>query len=116
LAASREKFSSVTLRNRTEVIEQKIKNGKKINICSEYIFITHKWLLEKKIKAKVTEVTGSGEGYLVADMFDACVVITETGSTIKDNGLEIYDTIMVDKFGLYVSNNKLEEFERLLIK
>jgi ATP phosphoribosyltransferase len=104
----------VVVKDKT-IIEEKIKTNQKINLCSEYIYLTNKWLTDKKIRAKVTEVPGSGEGYLIAGMFDGCVVISETGLTIKENNLEIFDTIYNDKFGIFVNKSKVGDFEKLLI-
>ncbi len=67
-------------------------NGKRI--ATELVGFTKKWFSERKIKVDVEFSWGSTEAKVNEGVVDAIVDVTETGSTLKANGLKIIQTLL----------------------
>ncbi len=64
-------------------------------VATELVNFTKRFFEEKKIPVKVEFSWGATEAKVVEGLCDAIVEVTETGSTIKANGLRIIDTLLV---------------------
>lgn len=63
-------------------------------ISTELVNFTKKYFAERKIPVKVEFSWGATEAKVVEGLCDAIVEVTETGSTLKANGLRIVETLM----------------------
>lgn len=72
-----------------------IKDLKNKTIATELVNFTKRFFEEKKINIKVEFSWGATEAKVVEGLCDAIVEVTETGSTIKANGLRIVETLLV---------------------
>ena len=62
----------------------------------------HYNLIKPYVKGNIDIVFGSSESYLVNSDYDVCDAIVETGSTINENNLEIYNKLPITvKIGLF---------------
>ena len=66
--------------------------GKKV--FTELVNFTRRYFAEKKIKVDVEFSWGTTEAKVVEGLADAIVEVTETGSTIRANGLRIVEELM----------------------
>jgi ATP phosphoribosyltransferase len=64
-----------------------------IRISTEYPELTRRFLEERGVKAVVIRSFGATEAK-VPDIVDAIVDLTETGSSLRKNGLRILDTLL----------------------
>ena len=91
-------------------------SGHKI-IASKYPAVTKKYFNEKGIDVEVVKIEGSVELGPVLGLSDAIVDIVETGSTLKANGLEVYEDVaqISARFIANVSRikTKKQEFDKL---
>lgn len=74
---------------------KKIEDLKNKTIATELVNFTKKFFHERKITVKVEFSWGATEAKVVEGLCDAIVEVTETGSTIKANGLRIVDTLLI---------------------
>jgi ATP phosphoribosyltransferase len=66
--------------------------GKKI--FTELVNFTRRYFAERKIKVDVEFSWGATEGKVIQGLADAVVEVTETGSTLRANGLRIVEELM----------------------
>jgi ATP phosphoribosyltransferase len=66
--------------------------GKKI--ATELVNFTRRYFAEKGIAVQVEFSWGATEGKIISGLADAIVEVTETGSTIRANGLKIIEELM----------------------
>ncbi|MFB3886701.1 MAG: ATP phosphoribosyltransferase [Thermodesulfobacteriota bacterium] len=66
--------------------------GKKI--FTELVNFTKKYFAERKIRVNVEFSWGATEGKVIEGLADAIVEVTETGSTLRANGLRIVEELM----------------------
>jgi ATP phosphoribosyltransferase len=66
--------------------------GKKI--FTELVNFTRKYFAERKINVDVEFSWGATEGKVIEGLADAIVEVTETGSTLRANGLRIVEELM----------------------
>lgn len=59
-------------------------------------------------------VAGSSESYLVNDICDACVVVYDTGETLKQNNLVILDTLVTSNVNLFVEPSKIDMLYKIV--
>jgi len=86
-------------------------------IATSYKNTLKKFLREKRINASVIEINGSVEICPSLNLSDAICDITQTGSTLKENSLEIIEKIMDSEAVLIKSPFSKENlFEKLLTK
>ena len=83
---------------------------RKILIMAEYVELCTQWVRKNGLVAKIEHVTGSAESYLVNDLCDACVVVCDSGTTLKENNLIVLDTLVTTSMHLFVSKEKLNGF------
>mgnify|MGYP001035192528 CR=1 FL=1 len=74
---------------------KRIEDLKNKIVATELVNFTKRFFEEKKIPVKVEFSWGATEAKVVEGLCDAIVEVTETGSTIKANGLRIIDTLLV---------------------
>jgi ATP phosphoribosyltransferase len=76
--------------------------GKKIS--TELVNFTKKYFAERKIPVEVEFSWGATEAKVVEGLVDAIVEVTETGSTIRANGLRIVSELMQSNTQLIANN------------
>lgn len=96
-----------------EKFRQENKN-RKLTVMAEYVLLADKWLELNDLKAKVVHVAGSSESYVVNDLCDMCVVVCDSGKTLKDNGMKVLDTLVTTNVGMFVHPAQKEKFNRIL--
>ncbi len=84
---------------------KKIEDLKNKVISTELVNFTKKYFAERNIPVKVEFSWGATEAKVVEGLCDAIVEVTETGSTIKANGLRIVDTLMTSN-PVLIANKK----------
>lgn len=63
-------------------------------IATKYPNVTKQYFESKGMDVKIIKIEGSVELAPLLDLADAIVDIVETGTTLKENGLEVYEKIM----------------------
>ncbi len=63
-------------------------------IATKYPNVAHKFFEEKGMDVKIIKIEGSVELAPLLNLADAIVDIVETGTTLKENGLEVIEDIM----------------------
>jgi ATP phosphoribosyltransferase len=63
-------------------------------VFTELVNFTRRYFAERKIKVDVEFSWGATEGKVIEGLCDAIVEVTETGSTLKANGLRIVEELM----------------------
>lgn len=76
--------------------------GRKLIVASEYEQLTRKWLANNNIDATFLRAYGATESLPPEDA-DIIVDNAATGSTLKANSLEVFDTLMNSTTRLYAS-------------
>jgi len=82
--------------------------GARAKVVSEYPKETANYLRAKGIDAKVIPSTGSAESLVVIGKYDYGVALTETGTSLRVNGLREIDEIFTSRTAL-IGNKKLLE-------
>ena len=87
-------------------------------IASKYPNVTKNYFNERGVDVEVVKIEGSVELAPILELSDAIVDIVETGSTLKANGLEVYEEIAPIS-ARFVANTasvkmKKNEFDQLL--
>ncbi len=77
--------------------------GKKI--FTELVNFTKQYFAKRKIKVDVEFSWGATEGKIIEGLADAIVEVTETGSTLRANGLRIVEELMTTNTQL-IANHK----------
>jgi phosphoribosyl-AMP cyclohydrolase / phosphoribosyl-ATP pyrophosphohydrolase len=93
---------------------KEINKSNKLTIMAEYVELTSDWVRKHNLDAKIVHVHGSSESYLVNNLCDLCVVVCDSGTTLKENNLEILDVIVETSLNLFVHPSKKEMFFKLL--
>ena len=78
-----------------------------VRISTEFPALTERYLTQHGVKARVVPSYGATEAK-VPDIVDAIVDLTETGSSLRKNGLRILDTLLVSYTEL-VANREAHE-------
>jgi len=73
---------------------RKLKDLEGKKIFTELVDFTKRYFAERKIKVDVEFSWGATEGKVIEGLCDAVVEVTETGSTLKANGLRIVEELM----------------------
>ncbi|MEO3783438.1 ATP phosphoribosyltransferase [Actinocorallia sp. B10E7] len=82
-----------------------------VRISTEFPALTDRFLAEHGVKAKVVPSYGATEAK-VPDIVDAIVDLTETGSSLRKNGLRILDTLLVSYTELVANREAYENPEK----
>jgi ATP phosphoribosyltransferase len=77
-------------------------------ISTELVGFTKRYFAERKIPVTVEFSWGATEAKVVEGLCDAVVEVTETGSTIRANGLRIVETLMTSN-PIIIANKKAWE-------
>ncbi len=77
-------------------------------VASEYERLTRQWIANRGLDATVVRTYGATEVFPPEDA-DIIVDNTSTGSTLRANGLEIFDELMRSSTRLYASNKALAD-------
>lgn len=77
-------------------------------IASKYPTVTSNYFAEKGEDVEIIKIEGSVEVAPILGLADAIVDIVETGSTLKENGLEVYEDICQISGRLIVNNAALK--------
>jgi len=85
-----------------------VEDMKNKTISTELVGFTKKYFAERNIPVKVEFSWGATEAKVVEGLCDAIVEVTETGSTIKANGLRIVETLMTSN-PVIIANKKAWE-------
>ena len=84
---------------------RKLKDLEGKKIFTELVNFTKKYFAERKINVAVEFSWGATEGKVIEGLADAIVEVTETGSTLRANGLRIVQELMKTNTQL-VANHK----------
>jgi ATP phosphoribosyltransferase len=82
-----------------------------VRISTEFPSMTARYLAENGVKAMVVPSYGATEAK-VPDIVDAIVDLTETGSSLRKNGLRILETILTSYTELVACNASYEDPEK----
>jgi len=85
-----------------------VEDMKNKTISTELVGFTKRYFAERNIPVKVEFSWGATEAKVVEGLCDAIVEVTETGSTIKANGLRIVETLMTSN-PVIIANKKAWE-------
>jgi ATP phosphoribosyltransferase len=93
----------------------------RLRVASKYPTATSRWLAARGHLADVVQLSGSVEVSVLTGLADAIVDVVETGSTLKENGLVVHDTvaeisarIVVNRAALALRGPKVAELLSLL--
>lgn len=98
-----------------EVLKEENKR-KKLVIMAEYVKLTSEWVRKQGLIAKIVHVTGSSESYLVNDLCDMCVVVCDTGATLRANDLVALDVLVTTNISLFIHPHKKDLFHSIIGK
>jgi len=86
-------------------------------IATKYPNVTKRYFNEKGVDVEIVKIDGSVELAPILGLADAIVDIVETGGTLKENGLIIYEEIahssarvIVNKASIKLKKNEIDEF------
>ena len=91
-----------------------LSSGKRVRVATKYGVLTKKLLRRKGISVDVVALQGSVELASVIDMADAIVDLVETGSTLRDNGLVVFEELERTRVHLACSRGFYYEFGEML--
>lgn len=90
-------------------------------VASKYPVTSKRYLLKKGVDAEIVKIDGSVELAPLLGLSDAIIDIVETGSTLKENGLEVYENItdisarfIVNAASMKMKNAEINDFVELL--
>ncbi len=81
-----------------------------IRVASKMVNITERYFAERAVAANIIKLYGSIELAPLVGLADMIVDVVETGATMKQNGLEVVETIM--ESSTYLIANKNSFFEK----
>jgi len=90
-------------------------NSPDIKIATKMVNITHKHFSKKAMAVDVIKLYGSIELAPLVGLADAIVDIVETGTTMKQNGLKVVETIMESSAHLIANKNSFIEKKEEII-
>jgi len=82
-------------------------SGKRIS--TELVGFTKRYFAERKVPVEVEFSWGATEAKIAAGLCDAIVEVTETGSTLRANGLTIIEDLMESNPQLIANRNALKD-------
>lgn len=97
---------------------ERMSTDKTVRVATKFPNITKKYFASKSREIDIIKLNGSIELAPILGMSDVIVDIVETGTTLKENDLEVYETI-VDISARLIANKtgfrfKTEQIERML--
>ena len=88
---------------------RKLKDLEGKKIFTELVNFTKKYFAERKINVAVEFSWGATEGKVIEGLADAIVEVTETGSTLRANGLRIVEELMVTNTQLIANKQSYQD-------
>jgi ATP phosphoribosyltransferase len=82
-----------------------------VRISTEFPALTERYLAKHNVNARVVPSYGATEAK-IPDIVDVIVDLTETGSSLKKNGLRILDTLLVSYTELVANREAYEDPEK----
>ena len=86
-------------------------------IYTEYPELTRKYISEiyeiNGSKSKVIDIHGGAEQYVADGYGDVAIVVMDTGETIRENNLEVFDTLYTSTLGFFFKEQTLLDYPRL---
>ena len=82
-----------------------------VRISTEFPALTYRFLDDHGVKAEVVESYGATEAK-IPDIADAIVDLTETGSSLRENGLRILSTLLTSYTELVANRQAYEDAEK----
>ena len=86
-------------------------------IATKYPNVTKKYFMEKGYDVEIVKIDGSVELAPLLGLADGIVDIVETGGTLRENGLEVYEDIaqistrvIVNKASIKMKKNEIDRF------
>ncbi len=86
-------------------------------IASKYPNVTKNYFNNKGVDVEIVKIEGSVELAPILNLSDAIVDIVETGSTLKENGLEVYEDVayistrlIVNTASIKLKKSEIDEF------
>ncbi len=95
----------------TELLVEGQLPKREIVVTSEYQSLTKQWIAAKGLKARFVRSYGATEVFPPEDA-DCIVDITQTGDTLRANGLAIFDEMMSSSTRLYASPGAMKNPEK----
>ena len=90
-------------------------------VATKYPAVARKYFNEKGVDCEIVKIDGSVELAPLLGLADAIVDIVETGATLKENGLEVYEDIVpvstrciVNAVSVKLKNAEINAFLNLL--
>ena len=94
-----------------------LQKGTSLKVASKYPAVAKEYFTKQSMEVNTIKLNGSVELAPLIDMADCIVDIVETGSTIKENGLQIIDTVeqistrlVVNKASFATKTDKIQDF------
>jgi len=78
-------------------------------VATEFPTIVKQYFAEKKIKVELVDITGAAEISPLIGLADLIVDITSTGTTLREHGLKVIDTILESSARLIANRKSLRE-------
>lgn len=80
-------------------------------IATKYPNVTRKFFAQKGMDIKIVKIEGSVELAPLLNLADGIVDIVETGSTLKENGLEVYEDVAPISARLIVNTVSMKMYQ-----
>ncbi len=103
--------------------EKRLDNSKNIVIASKYPNVTKNFFKQKGLDVEIVKIEGSVELAPILNLADAIVDIVETGTTLRENGLEVYEDVayistrlIVNTASIKLKKNEIDEFVERIYK
>ena len=97
---------------------ERMQTDKTIRVATKFPEIAKKYFASKSREIDIIKLNGSIELAPILGMSDVIVDIVETGTTLKENDLEVYETIVdisarfiANKTGFRFKNEKIEQMK-----
>ena len=87
----------------------KLKDLEGRKVFTELVNFTRRYFADRKIKVDVEFSWGATEGKVIEGLCDAIVEVTETGSTLRANGLRIVEELMKTNTQLIVNKEAYQD-------
>lgn len=81
-------------------------------VYTEYLGLTREWIDTNSMKSKVIDVHGNTEQYVADGYGDVAVVVMDTGETIRENNLQVFETLYTSRLGFYFKEETLTNYPR----
>ncbi|MDR2904469.1 MAG: ATP phosphoribosyltransferase [Helicobacteraceae bacterium] len=87
-----------------------------VKVATKMTNITKKYFADRAIAADIVKLYGSIELAPLVGLADAIVDITETGNTMRENGLEVSEVILETTARLFANRDKFIEKKREILE